>query len=123
MRYQSRWFLFICLLNFASCYYDNEETLYPDRINCSPVTNPSFNVDVLPLLDTRCNNCHSGSFASGSIRLDSYPEVQKYVKDGSLMGSINQSSGFSPMPKNSGKLTACQIETIQNWINSGAVDN
>jgi hypothetical protein len=123
MRYQWRWLPFVCLVNLASCYYDNEETLYPDSYNCTAVTDPSFNSDVQPLFDSRCNNCHSGSFPSAGIRLDNYTEVQKYVKDGSLMGSINQTSGFSPMPKNSSKLTSCQIETIQNWINSGAVDN
>ncbi|HEX5171227.1 MAG TPA: hypothetical protein VFW11_18755 [Cyclobacteriaceae bacterium] len=115
--------IFYFLLVLESCYYDKEEVLYPDSFNCNSVSNPSFNVDVLPLLNAKCNNCHSGSFPSGNIRLDTFADVLKYANNGSLMGSINQTSGYSPMPKNGTKLSACQIQTIQNWITAGTVDN
>jgi hypothetical protein len=114
----------ICLGFIASsCYYDNEETLYPGSTDCNAVTTPSFATDVLPILNNRCNNCHSGVSPSAGIKLNSHTEVLKYVNDGSLLGSIKHSSGFSPMPKNGSKMSACQIGLIETWITQGALNN
>ena len=111
------------VLLFASCYYDNETKLFPDVANCTAPTNPTFTANVLPLLNSRCNSCHGGTSPSGGIRLDSYNEVSKYVKTGSLIGSVNQTSVYSPMPKGGGKMSACDINKIQNWIASGTLNN
>jgi cytochrome c5 len=105
------------------CYYDKEEILYPGLNNCTPSANPLFSADVLPVLNSKCNNCHRGPSASAGIKLDTYTEVLKYVNNGSLMGSINHLSGFSPMPKNTGKMSQCEIDQIQNWINAGKLNN
>jgi hypothetical protein len=110
-------------LFLIGCYYDKEEILYPESANCTSISNPSFSADVLPLLNTKCNNCHAGSSASAGIRLDSFTEVIKHVNNGTLMGSINQTSGFSPMPKNGSKMSLCEIQKIQDWITAGAGGN
>jgi hypothetical protein len=114
-------FVFLPFLAMG-CYYDNETTLYPES-KCTPPTTSTFSDMVLPLLNNRCNNCHGGSTPSGGIGLDTYTEVMKYVNDGSLLGSVNFNSGFSPMPKNSSKMSACDIQKIQVWIDSGAPNN
>ncbi len=113
--------LFLALL-FSGCYYDNEETLYPGSACTIPETS-TFSANVLPLLNNRCNNCHSGSSPSGDILLNSYSETIKYVNNGSLMGSINHASGYSAMPKSAAKMSSCEIGTIQKWIDSGAINN
>jgi hypothetical protein len=115
--------VFSFCLFLTGCYYDKEAILYPDLQNCTPAISPLFSADVLPILNNKCNDCHAGNSASAGIKLDTYAEVLKYVNDGSLMGSINHSPGFSAMPKNSGKMSSCQIEQIQNWINSGKLNN
>lgn len=107
----------------AGCYYDNEATLYPESANCDATTVVAFSADVMPILNLRCNSCHAGTSPSGGIKLNTYPEVIKYVDDGSLMGSIEHASGFSPMPKNGSKMSTCQIQTIQSWIDAGALNN
>jgi len=110
-------------ITLSSCYYDNEETLYPGSANCTVPATSTFSGNVLPLLNSRCNSCHGGTSPSAGIILTSYTEVMKYVNNGSLMGSINHTSGYSAMPKNSGKMSACEIGTIQSWIDSGALNN
>lgn len=117
-------FIFVLLLAILpmACYNDKEALLYPET-NCTPPTSPSYQTDILPLLSQYCNSCHSGSFASGNVRLDSYTEVKKYADNGQLMGSINWSSGYSPMPKNGNKLSACKLGTIQAWVTAGALNN
>jgi hypothetical protein len=121
--FKMKFLLLLPLVALSGCYYDNVETLYPGSANCTVPATSTFSVNVLPLLDNRCNSCHGGSSPSAGINLTSYTEVMKYVNNGSLMGSINHASGYSAMPKNSGKISACEIETIQKWVDSGALNN
>lgn len=115
--------LALAILGLAGCYYDNEAILYPESANCTSLATSTFSGNVLPLLNNRCNNCHGGSNPSAGIALNTYSNVMKSVNDGSLMGSINFSSGYSAMPKNSGKMSACDIQKIQTWIDAGALNN
>lgn len=122
MKFITKVFLALLVLSLTSCYYDHEAVLY-ENVPCEIPVNPSFTADVLPLLNARCNNCHAGTSPSAGIKLNSYAEVIKYVNDGTLMGSINHSSGFSAMPKNGSKMSACDIKKIQGWIDSGIPNN
>ncbi len=121
--YRASILLLLLLSSMTGCYYDKEELLYPGSANCTVPANPSFNADVLPILNNRCNNCHSGSTPDGGIALTSYTEVMKSVNNGKLMGSITWASGYSPMPKNSSKMPSCEIQKIQLWIDQGALNN
>ena len=116
--------LFLVASSLSGCYYDKEELLYPG--SCTAPAAPLFSVDVLPLLNSRCNSCHSTSSSSssgGGIILDNYTEVKKQADSGKLLGAIQHASGYSAMPKNSGKIPACEIQKIQNWIASGTLNN
>ncbi len=82
-------------------------------------TNVTFSGSVWPIISTRCTGCHTGSGAGGGVHLANYSDVVAAANNGSLMGSIRHEAGYSPMPKNSGKLPDCKINTIQIWINNG----
>lgn len=115
-------FLMLLLVVVNGCYFDVESTLYPEA-TCIPVPSPTYATDVAPLLNVHCNSCHSGDFASAGVRLDGYNYVKNYVDNKKLMGSINWSSGYSSMPKDASKLSACTIDKINQWILSGALNN
>lgn len=115
--------LITVVLFSGSCYYDHEALLYPETSNCTAPASPSFSVDVLPLLNNRCNSCHGGVSPSGGVKLDTYNDVSTYATNGRLMGSVNQASGYSPMPQGGGKLSSCEIDKIRNWISSGMLNN
>lgn len=119
---KSTWIVALSAALLGSCYYDNEEALY-GITTCDSTVIGTFAADVLPILDARCNNCHAGSSPSGDIALDTYTEVVKYVNNGSLVGSIRHASGFSAMPRNSGKLNPCDIQKITSWVDAGAANN
>lgn len=121
--FRTRLFISAFLLIMSACYYDKEEVLYPGSSNCTVPANPGFTADVMPILNSRCNNCHAGNSPSAGISLATYNEVMKSVSNGSLIGSITWASGFSPMPKNSGKMPNCEIQKIQTWIDQGALNN
>lgn len=109
------------------CYYDNEEELYPSAAGCE-TENMTFTADVWPVISASCTGCHSGANPSGNISLENYADVAAGAaigegNYGSLYGVINHSSGNSPMPKNSSKLSDCTIAKIKAWIDQGALDN
>lgn len=115
--------LFCILLGHSSCTYDNLEDLNYDN-NC-PDQIISLEKDIIPIFDLHCNNniCHGGAFPQGRIGLTSYKRILEVVEDDRLLGSINHTPGFDPMPLNSNKLSDCEIFIIQQWVDQGALEN
>ncbi len=112
---------FVLLAN--GCYYDIEEELYPSVTDSCDTANVTFSATVVPILEQQCYNCHSISSNTSGILLEGYDNVIVRVNDGSLEGSINYVSGFSPMPSGAPKLTDCNLAKISKWIDDGALDN
>ena len=78
---------------------------------------------IKPMLDTKCVGCHSASSPGGNINLSTYAAVRPLALNGKLYGSIAHQTGFSPMPKNSAKLSDCEITQVQRWIAAGSLNN
>lgn len=114
------------LLLFSGCYYDSEERLYPTVTSGCDLSNVTFSASVKPILQAACLSCHSNSNANnsgGGIRLENYSDLQTIAKNGKLMGVVKHSSGYQAMPLGGGKLTDCEINTLQTWINNGILNN
>lgn len=109
------------LLSLTNCYYDNEEYLYGEE-QCS-TDSVTFSGTILPIIQNNCISCHSDAVNSGGITLETFAQVRMQASNGNLLGVVTHSSGFSPMPKNSPKLSDCNIEAIRKWIESGTVNN
>ncbi len=108
-----------------SCYYDKEDLLYSGKAPCDSSVTAKFSSEVLPVMKVSCNTggCHNTIDAASGVILDTYNGVKAQVANGRLMGSMNQTGGYSAMPKGSGKLNSCTIAKIQQWINSGTPNN
>ncbi len=113
--------VFVFLLFFVSCYYDNEEALYPTLNNSCDTTNVTFSGTIAPVLNNNCTSCHSGSIPSGNISLASYAGVQTVASNGTIMNALN-GTGVPKMPP-SGSLSSCNIGQILIWIKNGTPDN
>ncbi|NND95316.1 MAG: hypothetical protein HKN45_10650 [Flavobacteriales bacterium] len=109
-------------LFFSSCYYDIDEELYPLGGICD-TTAVSFAMDVLPIIQTHCTNCHSGGSPSGSISLSTHSDIEQQALSGLLLCTMSHADGCSAMPQNAGKLPDCNISKIQKWIENGALNN
>ena len=83
----------------------------------------SFANDVFPVIDKYCVGCHSGGNPLAGLFLKTYDDVKKVADNGKLVGVIDHEMGFPPMPKNMPKLMDCKIETIRQWVDSGAPNN
>ncbi len=109
-----------------SCYYNKQDILYPDgNIPCDAAGAVKFSSDVLPVMNASCNSsgCHNTSSAAAGVILDTYAGIKNQATNGRLMGSINQTSGYSSMPKGGAKLNSCTLTKIQQWINDGTPNN
>jgi mono/diheme cytochrome c family protein len=92
----------------------------------------SFRSDVLPLLEQRCQACHSGPNAQQGLQLTSATGLIRGGASGAAVNPqhpetsllIAKISGEKPaMPPIGERLTSAQIELIRNWIAQGAVDD
>ena len=83
----------------------------------------TFSGAIQPLIQSKCQGCHSGVNAQGGIDISTYQLLKAKVIDGKLWGSINQLPGYSPMPKNGAKLSDCEIKQFQKWIAAGSLNN
>ena len=111
---------FLCL----TCYYDNEEYLYPELNNSCDTTSVTFSSTISGMLNNNCLSCHSNATAANfgnNIRLEDYTDVK--TRSQGVLGSIKHESGFSPMPKGGDKLSDCLISQFGIWVNNGTPNN
>lgn len=114
--------IFVIVLISNSCYYDNEEYVYPNPTACD-TTSVTYSLTVAPIMTANCNGCHSSSAPSAGIITDSYAGLQPIIADGKFRGAINHLPGFSSMPQGGNKLSTCDLAKIDAWLNAGAQNN
>ena len=109
------------LLN--SCYYDNEEYLYPkfgQQSTCDTLS-VTYNLNIAPIFASNCNGCHSSAAPSGNIITDNYKSLSTNIAKVTL--SINHLPGAKPMPQNGGQLSTCDLAKVKRWRNLGMPNN
>lgn len=78
---------------------------------------------VKPIMDNKCVGCHNPASLGGNIDLSTYTSIKVSALNGKLYGSVAHQPGYSAMPKNSAKLSDCEITQIQKWITAGSLNN
>ncbi|MFN8436147.1 MAG: hypothetical protein U0V72_00810 [Cytophagales bacterium] len=91
----------------VSCKND-KKTATPSTASCTDTSNVTFST-IKPILTSNCANCHSG--------IDTESGFGAYSQS-NILGTINHTAGYSPMPKNGSKLSDCDILKIQKYYNS-----
>ena len=98
------------------------QNLNCDNGDCD-TTNVTWSGTIRQLIQTNCQGCHTSASPSGGVVLDSYSAVSNSAFNGSLLGSIQHSPGWTPMPFGGSKLAECDIAKIRIWVNAGAPNN
>lgn len=116
--------LFFSLIGFISksCKHDPVEVDGIPAQVCDTI-DVSYSADIVPVLQSNCTNCHSGSAPQGGINLSEYSQVRVYAENGKLFGSINHEPGFSSMPPSQPKLPSCTLKVVKAWIDQGIQNN
>ena len=90
----------------------------------------SFAHDVLPILGSRCTNCHGGERTEKGLNLKTYTDIMQGSENGPVVTAGNATNSKlielilnQKMPKRGPKLTPPQVELITNWVNQGALNN
>lgn len=93
-------------------------------------TKPSFNEQIVPILQKNCLGCHSNAVHKGGLALDSYDSLMQGGKDGQVVVPHDASQSrmlgmiegtIEPqMPFNANPLADSDVAIIKSWINAGA---
>lgn len=78
---------------------------------------------IKPMIDHKCAGCHKAGSLGGNIDLATYAGTRVVALNGKLVGSIMHQIGFSPMPKNTAKLSDCEITQVRKWVTAGSLNN
>lgn len=106
---------------FVSCYYDNEEALYPTLTTTCDTVNVTFSGTITPMLSNNCYSCHSNANASfgAGIHLQAFADVS--ANSAKIVAAIKRTGPF-PMPPG-GKLDACSVSQFDIWVKNGMPNN
>jgi mono/diheme cytochrome c family protein len=105
-----------------SCYYDNEEYLYPanGQSTCDTLS-VTYNANIAPIFANNCNGCHNSASPGGNIITDNHTDLVANINKVWL--AINHFPGAEAMPKGGGKLSDCEIAKIKRWKNLNMPNN
>lgn len=111
--------IFVLILALSqSCYYDNEEELYPFQgQNCDTLSVITYNNKVESIIQNNCavSGCHTGTSPTGGLFLDTYQQVKAIADNGALTDRTIVQQDMPP----SSPLSNCDLEAIQQWVNNG----
>jgi uncharacterized membrane protein len=115
-------FLSVLMIAFitvvAGCYYDKEELLYPNNVDCATVS-AKYSTDIAPLMQNKCatSGCHDAAGARAGVVLETYTQVS------SSAAAINNACIVNRTMPPSGGLTVTETSALKCWISSGAPNN
>ena len=109
------------ILTLNSCYYDNEEDLYPGTFCDTANVNYSGEIDAIIQGKCATPGCHaSGGDGSGDFTV--FSELAEKTASGVLLRSVQRLPGAIPMPPD-GPLRDCEIRQIELWVADGFPNN
>jgi hypothetical protein len=95
----------------------------PNCGNDWDTTNFAYNANIRPLMQTYCNNCHSGNFPSAGISTSTHSALYTIAINGKLRGSVDHQSGYVGMPYQAGLMPSGARTIIRKWVLAGAPNN
>jgi hypothetical protein len=111
------------VLIFQGCYYDKASQLYPAPY-CD-TTSITFSGTITPIFSSNCiSGCHDAATQAGGYDFSTYAGIKaSIVPSNRLIGAINQQNGYYAMPQSGGKLSSCDIDKINAWVDQGYPNN
>jgi mono/diheme cytochrome c family protein len=109
----------------------------PPAATEAPATQPaaggatvSFANDILPIVQSRCINCHGGNRTEEGLDLNNHASLLAGSDNGPVVVPGDATNSLfvemvatQKMPKRGPKLTPPQIQLFTDWVNQGALDN
>jgi len=90
----------------------------------------SFANDVLPIIQSRCINCHGGDRTEEGLVMKTHADLMAGSDNGPVVmpgdaanSQLVELIAAQKMPKRGPKLTPPQVQLIADWVNQGALNN
>lgn len=117
-----------CLLLFwgvllSGCAYEKADEIATPRVVCTTPSVVSYSISISPILDRNCRSCHNVALLTGGVNLEDFAVLKQHINSGVLMGNVKHLPGYMPMPQNAAKLSDCDIDLLQKWVDAGAPNN
>ncbi len=107
--------LLVILIIIGSVFNSCESNTYQE---ISPVVaNPTYSVNVEPIIRTTCKSCHESQYPS----LGSYTDVKDAIENGNLICRIDDQSCGAVMPQQ-GRMPQNIIDMIKLWRDQGFIN-
>lgn len=113
----------ICLLILVltiSCTDSSPDDLVDEMSLPATVT---YDVDIQPIMNSQCVNCHNSNFSSGNLNLENYTLVRLSAENGNLIDRITRSVGDPLLMPQNGQLPQASINLIIQWETDGFPEN
>ena len=118
-----RTMLLVALAAVMGCFGCTYEVDMPSD-PCEITTAISYAGDILPILDTHCNGCHSGGAPSAGLDLTIHSSVAESALEGSLLERLRlPATNIRMMPLGGQPLPECDIVLFESWTSAGAPQN
>lgn len=127
LRRRASTILAISLLCLAVASFSVESLAADDALK-DVTSGPSFTAEILPLLKSKCAECHGPTSQKGELALHTPAMIQKGSESGAVIvaGKSSESRLFELVkqgempPEGKEKLSAAEVELIRRWIDGGA---
>ena len=107
------------VLTYNGCKHEPEEYIPPppdpDTTICD-TSNVTYTGSVYPIFNQHCIFCHNSTDLKGGLDLTDYSMVSAVASSGLLLDVLTRTD-TTRMPKGGDALSACEIRTIEIWIN------
>jgi mono/diheme cytochrome c family protein len=84
----------------------------------------------MPIIQSRCINCHGGERVEKGLNLGSYADLMAGSENGPVIVPGDAANSLlvelvtnQKMPKRGPKLTPPQVQIISDWVAAGALNN
>jgi mono/diheme cytochrome c family protein len=96
----------------------------------APAVTVSFTNDIVPIIQSRCVNCHGGDRVEKELLMRTYDEIMAGSENGPVIlpgdpvnSKLVELVTNQKMPKRGPKLTPPQVQLITEWVAAGAPNN
>jgi hypothetical protein len=94
-----------------------EKAVTKSTVDCNG-TRPIYELDIKPVFEKKCNNCH-GKRAAGGYDFTMADDINRAATNGELLGTIKWLDHYPQMPRQMDKLDDITIKKIECWIADG----
>lgn len=106
---------FITILIITMILNSCESNTYSEIEKQTVNTNPTYQKDIKPIIESSCIDCHNNGSGIGGFSLLNYEDVKDVTDSGNLIFRIETATGIKSMPLNGPKLSKSNIDLIKLW--------